>query len=324
MILVAAVIAVPTAVVSSHRDTKYVEACNSTDYYWKYLTIKTHAIAKGYVLFSTLVMSLYGASILYSVAGKWKKGAEKIEAQEWDGENCSDFVFKKFYKLYNNYIEVGKSTCLESKALSCCFESKALSYWFALTYIMYLTFLSIQAAHILLLTGNDREDFLTDLIHSLLNVIIYILSFFFPYLAANSSHSEHDRYRKKMNDVYLNIKIDVKVEDGSMLLHTCEPGNGVFKVENYRVYGNGGYSPASLPTDTEKKRRFQEGAKEKYKEYFREASIVQGTNVLNNAMGKKEEFDFLPSLKIVNIPLNSPGYTAAIALGFVSVILSFI
>jgi hypothetical protein len=177
---------------------------------------------------------------------------------------------------------------------------------------MYLIFLSIQATHILLLSGNDREDFVFDLIHSLLNVIIYIVSFFFPYHAANYSHSEHNRYHEKMNDAYLKINIHVKVEE-NMLLHSCQPGNGAFEV---RVHG----SPAQPPTPADRE-RFQKSAAKKYKEYFREASIVQGANILNN---KKEEFDFLPSLVFINIPLSSAGYTAALFLGAFSVIISFI
>jgi hypothetical protein len=311
MVLVAAALAVPTAVCSHFRDLEYVDACNSTDD-WRYAITGSHAIAKGVVLFSTLVMSLYGANILYSAVRKWKEGVKRIEAQKWDGENCSDFVFTKFTKLYNDYIEVGTSTCL---------EYEALRYWFALAYIIYLTFISIQAAHILLLMGSKREVFILDLAHSFLNILTYALGFFSPYLLANYSRTQHNRYRKEMYNAFLEIKIDVKVGDGVML-HSCQPGNGVFKATNYRtVNSNGEYSPASSAPNDNQKERFQEAAKEIYREYFQEACRVQGTNVL---MGKKEEFDFIPSLIIINIPLDSSGYTMAIFLSILSVVCTFI
>jgi hypothetical protein len=69
-VIIAFIFAASTAVLSGFRDKNYVGACNGTDNNSRLIIIIIHSTAKFFVLFSTPTISVYGASILYSAAGK--------------------------------------------------------------------------------------------------------------------------------------------------------------------------------------------------------------------------------------------------------------
>lgn len=326
IIVVAALFAVPTAVVSQLRDVGYVNACDSAED-WRYSITNSHATAKAFVLFSTLVVSFCAVSILYSAVCKWKESALKIVVKEWNGQNLSNTVYDKFFELYNNYIEVERSSDL---------ENKALRRWFVLMYFIYLIYILVRIVHILLAPTGEKIEHL-DLIHSILNISIYILGLFFPYYTAIWLNMEGQSYQRKMIDAYIEIEVKMEVEreqDQStttiIVTYLCKLGNEIeykgceFKIPSIvSSYERAHIMLSSRPAEIspEENERCREQVKVMYKQYCREALVIQGTNITNMT---KAGFYFLPSFLNISIPLDSPGYAFIKLLTVISFIFSFV
>jgi hypothetical protein len=329
IILVSAFVAVPTAVVGHLRDIASTNACYGTGN-WRNAISNFHASAQSFALFSTLVGSLYAVSIFYTATRKWKNGAQDISVKEWDGESkdLRGIVSDAFTELYNNYIEVGRSTH---------FEKKALKRWFVLMYFTYLTFAMINVVHLMLSMRGVIEYQNLDVLHSILNISIYVTAFFVPYyMAVWLNTTCQSCYRARMIDSYLAVMIKMEIERGwgqaIVATYLCKSGNVVehigcdFKAHEDSVTSSNEcvhLLSRKAPTfSPEEDRKCRKKINEKYKEYCREVLVVQGTNILN--LTKMAEFQFIPSVLNISIPLNSPAYILPLVLSLISIIYSFL
>lgn len=325
--------AIPTALYSFMRDEKNLNKCDIGDISIKRGIIKVHATMKAFVLFSTVVVSLGASNILYSAKLKWDNLSLEKVMIKWNGEEDGlSEVVGKFYRLYNNYIKIGKDTEL---------ERNALKRWFVVMYMTYFIFVLVCIVHIMrIISNNSPSNFpIADIIHSILTLFIHFVAFFVPYYAAAELNAAHKNYYKKMSDAYWEIKIVVTYPDSltiESVTYLCKPGNDIKCIaisqrsvmpvvtiaheqsvgEDTHLLLGGSQKPSEETTMTTQDQYYYNKMEEKYLLYYKEALEVQG-----NIMTRLDEFDFVPSISNISIPLSSEGYTLTILLTLLSLIL---
>ena len=96
-------LAVIAAVLGYIQDSDFLRRCDLQ----KGKILKAHIAFEILVFSSTLIVASCGAKILYSLQSKWQKIPEC--QNKWDGkEDVGEFTYCKFYRLYNDYIKIGK------------------------------------------------------------------------------------------------------------------------------------------------------------------------------------------------------------------------
>lgn len=217
VILIPALLAGCNAMAGHYRDINFVKLCDNKNL--KPLVTKFHTVSKALVLFAHLVSSFSAVAILHNARRKWKDGAKEIKAKEWNGDTnrLTETVSDTFMELYINCAELKRAT--ES-------EYKALKQWFMIMYFMYIIFLLVQMVHVLVVLIPEKVNWF-DFAHSMLNISIYIMSFFFPYYTACSLHVACQSYHRKMISAYLAIKLKEEVERSNqpkiIVTYLCEP-----------------------------------------------------------------------------------------------------
>ena len=300
--IVVSLLAIPTAYVSYSRDETIFRECDISA---KKGVVITHAIFKAYVLFAAVLVSLSATNIIYSAKLRWDKVSLKEVMMEWDGKEAGlSEVVDKFYHLYNGYIQVGKDSEL---------ERKALKRWFVVMYSIYLIFILVRVIHILQAVSKNVSS-TDDFANSVLTIFIHFVAFFLPYFAGAELNSAHKNYYRKMNSAFSSSQLGVE-----SVTYLCRPGKSIELVDmsQHNVQVNEA-TPLLQPEEmsTTENCYFDKEMERKYQLYYKEALKVQG-NIM-----KICEFDFVPSLLNVSIPLTSQGYTFTILLTIVSLVLN--
>ena len=253
--------------------------------------------------------------ILYHAMCKWENVSEVANYKnEWNGESkdLNKLVDDKCYDLYNKYIEIGKSTEV---------ERNAIKRWFLAMYFIYLLYVLVALVHTLKVLKHDlKENYLT-ILHSIFSLIFYFLALFMPFYMGSWLNSVHENYYKTMREKYLKVIIMKKI---------CSPGNNIQPCNeatesNERITTLAPPKADDIDTTqalqevnerTPLKKRSKVSAPEEYVEYYNKA--------MEKNMPKITEFDFIPSLGNITIPLDSQGYTFTIILTVVSIVYNFV
>ena len=276
-----------------------------------------HAISKFFFLFSTTFQIILTMTILYCAIRKWKNASEAEHSRNytWNGKtkDLNKLVDEKFYHLYNRYIEIGKSTEV---------ERNAIKRWFLAMYFIYLIFVLIALVHTMkVLKDGVLKNYLR-ILHSFFNIAFYFLALFMPFYMGSWLNNIHENYYKTMREKYLKVIIMKKI---------CSPGNNIHPcnedTERITTSRPAPHDQEPDDTDTETAQPLQkanEGTpllpkaspEKKYVEYYNKA--------MEKNMPKITEFDFIPSLGNITIPLDSQGYTFTIILTIISIVYNFV
>lgn len=330
---IASLAVIPTAIYSYIRDETNLKECDVGDIPLIQGIIKVHAIMKAFVLLSTIVVSLSATNILYSAKLRWDNLSLENVMIEWNGEEDTlSKVTCKFYRLYNNYIRVGKDTNL---------ERKALKRWFVVTFMIYFIFVLVRVVHIMrIISNNSPSNYpIPDIVHSVLTLFIHFVAFFLPYYAAAELNAAHKNYYRKMSDAYWEIKIVLKYPNSltiESVTYLCKPGNDIkcIAISTRSAMPVVKVIPHNQPVDEDihlllgatqkpseetltQDQYYYNKMEEKYLLYYKQALEVQG-----NIMTQLDEFDFAPSMSNISIPLNSQGYTLTVLLTIFTLILN--
>ena len=329
---------VGSGVLSYHRDRKFVTMyCHKVNADYEIMISYGHAIAMGLAYFSTMIICFCSIKIFYSSICKWKEGTNdmKIRQDEWilrydepqskeivnqdstvqhdepitqseeivnqdstmQHQGLDELLEDKLYSLYNNYMEVGRKTSL---------ERNALRKWFVLMYFTYLAYVLIHFVHVMKLITDGLQGNDHDISSSMVNIILHFIAFFFPCCMGTVINSAHHDYHQKLIDTYLGVKILI-----DEVYYLCKQGNFIKLCEKKTEETVNEFKLQDInnPITWEKVEKI-------YKKYFKKARKVE--------MAKNDEFDFVPSFLSITIPFDSYGYTFAVLLTAVSIILSFL
>ena len=305
------------ALLGYYRDKKFASYCHVMADGTSIL-IAFHAACKFFAYFFTIMICFCSIVVFNSSKCKWEEGSRSgnMTMIKWtprpivsrpqpksdldpttQQKNLSEELNDKLYCLYNDYIQVGMDTDL---------ERNALRRWFMVLYLIYIVYLLIHLVHIMKIISLGLHESILDILSAIMNILVHLVAFLFPYTMGIRLNSAHDSYHKKIADTYFGVEIEI-----NGVYHLCKPGNyskGIIKEKTgdtlYKI------------TEPSKKMEIEK----LYKEYFKEALRIQ-TNVITT---KKAEFNFIPSFWSVNIPLDGYGYTFAVFLTVISIVLSFL
>ena len=237
-------------------------------------------------------------------SGETQSGETQSRSGKTDSEDIEVTVNKKYYFFYHSYIKLGNDTKT---------ESEILKRWFVLHFFVYLIFVSNQLVEILS-SKSGRSKFIIAQSSTLL--AYDLLSMLLPYFVANWLNQAHHEYYEKMLEVCL--KLVIKVKGNHVLVikpgfssEESKEGKEKFDILNKNQSLNSSdtsvcYVYKSLHTNL----------KDQYMKYYK--------LVLANNITLKSEFDFVPSIFGISIPLDSPGYAMALLLSVLSIVVSLL
>lgn len=162
--------------------------------------------------------------------------------------------------------------------------------WFVIQYFIYLLSLMLEIVHLVKPFYNKDKLDNIDVAHSVLYLVFDLLAFIIPFYMGTWLNDSHHEYHKKLLDgCFGPITIDK---------YTFKPG--------YQ------YDRSVSETKANKGKR---DAGALYIKYY---NFMSAKN-----LAKRAEFDFVPSIFGISIPLDSQGYTFSILLSVISVIFNF-
>lgn len=165
-------------------------------------------------------------------------------------------------------------------------ERAALKRWFVVQYFVYLLSVLVELVHIVRpLVNNKNSKYDLDFFNTLLYLTFDLFAFFVPYFMGIWLNEVHHQYYEKMATLY--YKVDIKLSDERTL--NFEPG----KITNDN-------------TPEEKKQ---------LTEFY--------CTAMEKKMDKKLDFDFVPVIIGISIPLDNPGYSFTILISIMSIIFNF-
>ena len=187
-------------------------------------------------------------------------------------------------------------------------------------YFTYLAHVLIKLVHVMKIMSNGLEGNYYDVSSSISNIFLHFIAFIVSYGMGISLNSAHHDNHQKMIDAYLGVEI--KTKDAHYL---CKQGNYIKEI--IEEDGTGADTEkASLLTKSDKElhdlnnKKIKEELEEVYKKYFEKAMSMQAGAIVT----KKDEFNFIPSFWGITIPLGSHGYTFAVLLTVVSIVMNFL
>lgn len=212
-----------------------------------------------------------------------KKWKEGIINQNWECVVESD---------QTDVIVNEKYFCLYNKYIEIGTKSQVerdtFKAWFFIEYLSFFIAIIIEIVHVL-----KTDKIFIDVIHSCLFIIFEFMAFSVLFLMANWLNSVHEKYYQNMLLEYYKYPV---VKNKYYI-----PGNRTCNV----VGGKEEFS--YIASD--------ENYKEEYKEYY--------IKLMAKKLPKRIDFDFVPSLCNITIPLVSSGYTFTMLLTFVAIIFNF-
>ena len=292
--------AVTEPIFSNLRDTKYD---NNTDINYTnsgFQLIRTHAAIKFFSYFSMLFLSLCSAQIFYNLSLLWKESKKKVSKRQFQ---------EKLYNLYYDYVKTGKEIS------SVC---NALSEWILIMYLQSFIFLLLNLVNIAqvvrIVRDLEGEFKQYDFLATVINIIIHNMAFLLPYCMAYKLNSAHQAYHKEFVDSYLGLEV---VLDGPGNTYKCIPGCKPEKVTQQQSEVELPKLEQLEPTETSPLLESENVklAEEKYKDYFKNLSK-------SFILKKVDEFDFVPSICNLNVPLKSLLYTFTAVISIVCFALS--
>ena len=273
-----------------------------------------HAISKFFFLFSTTFQIILTMHILHCAIHKWKNASEVEHSRNYDtwngkAKDLNKLVNEKFYYLNNRYIEIGKTTEV---------ERNAIKRWFLTMYFIYLIFVLIALVHIMkVLKGGVLKNYVR-IFHSFFNIAFYFLALFMPLSMGSWLNNVHENYYKTMREKYLKVIIMKKICSPGNNIHPCNEAtesNADTERSRQATQDPDDTTMLALQTFNERTPLIKSPSEEYYVEYYNKA--------MEKNMPKITEFDFIPSLGNITIPLDSQGYTFTIILTVVSIVYNF-
>ena len=169
-------------------------------------------------------------------------------------------------------------------------ELCTLKYWFCVQYLAYLISISFRFIHVLkpLFTSVDIENVALDNKHSIFYIFYDLFAFSVPFCMG----------------IYFNY------------LHNICYEELVNELLTFKVTTPGGHCLVQTVTDNKEDNATYSKYEGEYKVYILKA--------LEKSLKKEVNFDFVPCLFGISIPLDNPGYTFTIILTITTVIFSFI
>lgn len=331
--------------------------CNHTKN--KYAIITLFAISKFFVLLTESVVRIIFVMIIITSIKKWETDIVKLKTCTGQKEGMRT----KYFRLYNHYIEIGKSSQV---------ERDTLKEWFFIEYLSYFLAVIVELVHVThplfsakskctptgafdmynvhnVSTTNDGSDIL----HSVLYILFDLIGFFILFMMATYLNKAHEKYYRKMLREYYKYEIptkgegpkkffkpgfvalkcseDPKIKERLQLNKPDAKGNSNDEVSILVEGGNGSEEQGtsdngSESSDTRKGSNSNGGAEDTQKLNINNYYKVYG-NIFIQAMEKnipkRSDFDFVPSFFNINIPLDSAGYNFTILLSFVAIIFNF-
>lgn len=318
-------VALPAAFVGHKRDMIYIGKCPSNKTYEETLNMSiviSHTTCKYFVLFSTVIVSLSATLILQSSKSKWEGVPEC--ASTWNGkeEDLKKLVNRKFYRLYNHYIAIGRAT--ES-------DRKAIRQWFVFMYFIYFVFVLVRMVHVMKIlqeSPHTHPAHYWDLAHAIFNIVLNFFGFLLPFFMASWLNTAHQKHYRKICDAYMEVELvagtginDCTVSQslgsgGGGSRYVCRPGNDIRCTYLAATQPSGASSDDELTPLLRQPEINRQEVEEKYMLYYNLAR--------SNPMVKMADFDFVPSFLNIRIPLDSQGYTFAIVLSVVSAVFKYL
>ncbi len=291
MLMIMFIITFLAPIIGIYRDHVYIHDCGT-------VTTKTLAIigchfsVKFVVLLATVALCFSVIIVISTSANKWN--AYKLQIKDWKLKKTGavkKFLDTKSYSLYNDYIEVGNNTDT---------EREIIKRWFVIQYFVYLFSVLVRIVHIIkpLFSANLSSSG-WEVSHSFLYLVFDLFGFLLPYYMGTLLNKLHEAYYKKMKDVYFEMKVQIPFEDHSITF-VCQPGNK---------------KPKQLHVDDTRRTRNQKEEKMAKDLYLKYYSLAMEKN-----MNKIKEFDLVPSMMGISVPLDSQGYTFTILLTIMSII----
>lgn len=163
-------------------------------------------------------------------------------------------------------------------------ERDALKRWFVVQYFAYLLSVLVEVVHVI--RNEDPTANRWDLANTILYLIFDMLAFFIPYYMAIWLNSLHDQYFKDMSRKFF-------------MTHIKYGANTVYNF---------------VP---ERQKDYEENSIEKKRcsDYYNAA--------IAKPMNKIPDFDFVPVILGISIPLENPGYTFTILVSVMSIVFNF-
>ena len=163
-------------------------------------------------------------------------------------------------------------------------ERDSLKRWFVVQYIAYLLGVLVEVVHII--RNDDPTASKWDLTNTILYLIFDMLAFFIPYYMAIWLNGLHDQYYNEMSRKFFTT--DIKY--GANTTYKFVPG---------------------------KQKEYEENSIEKKRcsDYYNAA--------IAKPMTKIADFDFVPVILGISIPLENPGYTFTILVSVLSIVFNF-
>lgn len=308
-LLLALMGALPAAVVA-------MEIVGDIIYFDKDLTsalkiwVGIRGISKLMILVSTWISVVIVVVMITKAIGKWDE-SKVPSSGDWKNEEetttviqeiveggvIQEIVDRKVYYLYNFYTKTGK----EIRP-----QREILKPWFVVHYSVYLIYVLSEVVHVL--NNKSERDAITVLQASFL-LVYDLLGLLVPYLVANWLNQAHHKYHRKILKAC--FKLLIKDTKGNVLV--MKPG---FDSEKSDEDDNKFDIESTCEFKSTNYRTLHANLKNKYRDYY---NFVLAKNI-----ALKSEFDFVPSILSISIPLDSPGYALALLLSIMSLVITIL
>lgn len=295
------------------KDYESVNECESDSSIAK--LIVTHTVFKFIQLLAATFVHSMAILLFSNSTNKWAyMRRHTVDANigydiKYPGEKekeRKERVNYRYFYFYNHYHQAGHDTEI---------ERKILKRWFVIQYAVYQLSILIWLVRILntlVSLHNDRNDvekdeFRYDIVHSVLHALFNFSAFLVPYIMATWLNDEHDKCYSVLTKHYLTYH----VPGNTGKAYTFYQGIRIFSED--LVIRNPLWSRYGSSENSH--REIQE-AQSEYIKYFNKA--------MKRSIVKMKEFDFIPSIFAISIPLDNPGYNFAILMTLIAVPFNFV
>ena len=247
------------------------------------ILVSFHAVAKFFLLFNVFVICSTAASIFTSSGNKWVESDVTVEIP--GSKEVKDIVENKFFFLQNHYFKIGKHTEL---------ERETLKRWFVLHYLVFLVEILLGIVQIVQPILNiGKVEGRTIVINGM---------------------TKADKFGMVHDCLFFVFDLSVLLVPFFMAswLNTVHRKYYAETLESLYTYrrSNGVVYRPGFEFTAENKALYED-----YREYY---ILATAKNMKINP-----QFDFVPSIMNIDVPLGAQGYNMAVLLTIMSVVFSF-